>query len=172
MQTRQAGRTEVERKRMIRTRDAKGAVVVVSLALIAACGGLAGPAASPAGDLGASPVPTATSTPTEQSPSSTTARTSSSEITTTVTATPSSSAEPTATATPRLSERVGQRFTGFIPLDDPPHIAAPDADHLSDDTLVLGLEWQGEARAYPVHMIRSPHIVNETVGGRHLLVTY
>ena len=135
---------------MMRTIGAKGAVLMLSMALIAACGAPAGPALSPAGDLDTSSVPTATSTPTELSPSST----------------------PTPTATPRSSVRVGQRFTGFIPLDDPPHVAAADADYLSDDTLVLGLEWGGEARAYPVHMVRSPHIVNETVGGTPLLVTY
>ncbi len=168
---------------MMRTRGAKGAVVVLSLALIAACGGSAGERAGSAEDLGASPVPTATSTPTELSPSSTPTSTPSPDTTATSTAispstgdaTPtelSPSSTPTPTATPRSSGRVGQRFTGFIPLDDPPHVAAADADYLSDDTLVLGLEWEGEARAYPVHMMQFPHTVNETVGGTHLLATY
>ena len=38
--------------------------------------------------------------------------------------------------------------------------------------LVLGIESDGEARAYPVSMIFYHHIVNDTIGGRPILITY
>ncbi len=38
--------------------------------------------------------------------------------------------------------------------------------------LVLGLEWMGEARAYPIRMLIYHHIVNDTVADRPLLITY
>ena len=82
-------------------------------------------------------------------------------------------AEPT--ATPRPSATPNQNFsrrTPFVPLDNPQLITAQEAAFLSDDELVLGLEWQGEARAYPIQMITYHHIVNDTVGGRPILITY
>ena len=43
---------------------------------------------------------------------------------------------------------------------------------MADEDLVLGLEWAGEARAYPINMIWFHHIVNDTVAGRPILITY
>jgi hypothetical protein len=62
--------------------------------------------------------------------------------------------------------------TGFVPLDDPVHIPAAAASYLRDEELVLGLEWQGEARAYPLRMTWYHHIINDTVKGQPLLVTF
>ena len=61
---------------------------------------------------------------------------------------------------------------GFVPLDNPSFLAAHEAAYLGDDDLVLGVEWGGEVRAYPVRMLRFHHIVNDTVDGEPLLVTY
>ena len=61
---------------------------------------------------------------------------------------------------------------GFVPLDNPSFLAAHEAEYLSDEDLVLGVEWAGEVRAYPVRMLRFHHIVNDTVEGKPLLVTY
>lgn len=61
---------------------------------------------------------------------------------------------------------------GFVPLDNPSFLAAHEAGYLGDDELVLGVEWAGEARAYPLRMLRYHHIVNDTVEGEPLLVTY
>ena len=61
---------------------------------------------------------------------------------------------------------------GFVPLDNPSFLAAHEAMYLGDEELVLGVEWAGEVRAYPVRMLRFHHIVNDTVDGEPLLVTY
>jgi hypothetical protein len=61
---------------------------------------------------------------------------------------------------------------GFVPLDDPIFLAANDTDYFGDEELVLGVEFAGEVRAYPVRMLRYHHVVNDTVGGEPLLVTY
>ncbi len=59
-----------------------------------------------------------------------------------------------------------------MPLDDPSFLTVGEAGHLGDEELVLGVEWAGEVRAYPVRMLRYHHVVNDTVGGEPLLVTY
>ena len=59
-----------------------------------------------------------------------------------------------------------------MPLDDPAFLAAHETDYFGDEELVLGVEFAGEVRAYPVRMLRYHHIVNDTVGGEPLLVTY
>jgi len=59
-----------------------------------------------------------------------------------------------------------------VPLDQPAFLAAGETGYLPDEDLVLGLEWMGEARAYPIRMLTYHHIVNDTVAGRPLLVTY
>ena len=61
---------------------------------------------------------------------------------------------------------------GFVPLDEPSFLAAHEAGYLGDEELVLGVEWAGEVRAYPVRMLRFHHIVNDTVDGKPLLVAY
>ena len=69
----------------------------------------------------------------------------------------------------RRAPRLGR---GFVPLDDPTFLAAVDTKFFSDEELVLGVEFAGEVRAYPVRMLRYHHIVNDTVSGEPLLVTY
>ena len=59
-----------------------------------------------------------------------------------------------------------------MPLDNPAFLTAEEASYLADDDLVLGLEWQGAARAYPIRMVTFHHIVNDTVEGTPLLITY
>ena len=46
------------------------------------------------------------------------------------------------------------------------------ADYLPAEDLILGLQLLGEARAYPVRMLTYHHIVNDTVSGRPVLITY
>ena len=83
-----------------------------------------------------------------------------------------------ATSTPTLSpsasviESTYSRRTPFVPLDLPEFLAASEAGYLPDGDLVLGLEWLGEARAYPIRMLTYHHIVNDTVAGRPVLITY
>ena len=94
---------------------------------------------------------------------------------------PVASASPRAPAAPSLrpSSRTGgpapQRYgrrSPFVPLDNPEFVTAGQASYLLDDELVLGLYAEGEARAYPVRMVFYHHVVNDTVGGRPILVTY
>lgn len=57
-------------------------------------------------------------------------------------------------------------------IDDPSFVAAEDADWLGDGDLVLGLEIEGEARAYPLRVLNLHEIVNDRVGGDPVAVTY
>ena len=78
-----------------------------------------------------------------------------------------------AATTPTTAEEQSYtRRTPFVPLDDPLFLTAQEGSYLLADDLVLGLEWEGEARAYPVRMLRFHHLVNDTVAGRPLLITY
>ena len=105
------------------------------------------------------------------------------------TATPMQTAQPLPTATPTApresstvsaptgdgagdQDRSQFRRTPFVPLDDPQTLSVVEASYLDDDELVLGLEWNGEDRAYPVRMLTFHHIVNDTVAGRPILITY
>ena len=75
-------------------------------------------------------------------------------------------------ATIRISPRLPIPREGFVPLDNPSVIASDNAEHLADDELVLGIEWASKVRAYPLRMLRYHHIVNDTVDGKPLLITY
>ena len=59
-----------------------------------------------------------------------------------------------------------------MPLDNPSFLNVQEASHLRDSDLVLGLEWEGEARAYPISMVYFHHIVNDTIAGKPFLITY
>ena len=92
--------------------------------------------------------------------------------------TPQPVAEQTPTSSPGSSLRASvvdstySRRTPFVPLDQPAFLSARKTNYLPDEDLVLGLEWMGETRAYPIRMLTYHHIVNDTVAGRPLLITY
>ena len=92
--------------------------------------------------------------------------------------TPQSVGGNAATSTPVFSSSASvidstySRRTPFVPLDQPVFLAAIESDYLPDGDLVLGLEWLGEARAYPIRMLTYHHIVNDIVAGRPVLITY
>ena len=85
-------------------------------------------------------------------------------------------AAPLAMETPGAGDRAQfagrSRRSRFVPLDDPAFVPVDQAGYFNDDELVLGAEWAGEVRAYPVRMLRYHHIVNDTVAENPLLVTY
>lgn len=56
------------------------------------------------------------------------------------------------------------------PLVDPPFLPASRADHMRDDDVVLGLEIDGDARAYPWWIMDNHHVANDVVGGRAVLL--
>ena len=83
---------------------------------------------------------------------------------------------------PRAS--TGERFSDYdivtvlprdaIPaIDNPKFISVEEAyESYAEDELILGVEFNGDARAYSIPMLSSHEIVNDTVGGVKLAVTW
>lgn len=58
-------------------------------------------------------------------------------------------------------------------IDNPEFLTAAAADRFYDpDELIIGVAINGEARAYSVPLLSSHEIVNDTVGGRKIAVTW
>ena len=60
----------------------------------------------------------------------------------------------------------------FPSLDDPVVVSAAEATWLESETLILGAVQNGEARAYPLSMMRFHHVANDVLGGEPYLVTF
>lgn len=60
---------------------------------------------------------------------------------------------------------------GIPALDHPATVPASQADW-ADDDLVLGIATGGEARAYPVAVLNWHELVNDTLGGEPILVSF
>jgi hypothetical protein len=61
------------------------------------------------------------------------------------------------------------------PLIGFPVISPHDADsEMRDDYFVVGVEWNGECRAYPLNMLSRPdhHVLDDTLGGEPIAVTW
>ena len=61
---------------------------------------------------------------------------------------------------------------GIPSIDDPKFADAKDAEFVSDSDVVIGLEINGDARAYPLFIMVWHEIVNDEVGGIPVSVTY
>jgi Protein of unknown function (DUF3179) len=65
---------------------------------------------------------------------------------------------------------------GIPAIDQPEFINAAQADYLTDDDRVLGINLHGEAKAYPVRILNYHEIVNDRFGnaanGTSILVSY
>ena len=58
-------------------------------------------------------------------------------------------------------------------IDEPVFVSADEADETYfDDELILGVDLNGDARAYSVPLLSSHEIVNDVVGGRKIAVTW
>ena len=57
-------------------------------------------------------------------------------------------------------------------IDEPKYVAASAADFLADDDVVIALSWKGEHRAYPARILDHHEIVNDTIAGTPLAVTW
>jgi hypothetical protein len=58
-------------------------------------------------------------------------------------------------------------------IDDPEFYDVSQADLEYDpNEMILGVEFNGDARAYSVGLLSNHEIVNDTVGGIHLSVTW
>ncbi len=61
---------------------------------------------------------------------------------------------------------------GIPPIDRPRFHRAGDVDFLKDREPVIAVEIRGEARAYPVQILTWHEIVNDTIGGEPVTVSY
>jgi len=61
---------------------------------------------------------------------------------------------------------------GIPSIDDPAFLSVDDVDFLEETEPVLALDIDGDARAYPVQILMWHEIVNDTVGGVPVAVTY
>jgi hypothetical protein len=61
---------------------------------------------------------------------------------------------------------------GIPTIDSPKFERVADVDWLADDEAVLAIEIDGDARAYPYQIMTWHEIVNDTVGGVPVAVTY
>lgn len=62
---------------------------------------------------------------------------------------------------------------GIPAIFDPEFLTADEAnEEYNDNELVLGVEIDGDARAYSIPHLSSHEIVNDTVGGRHIAATW
>ena len=61
---------------------------------------------------------------------------------------------------------------GIPSIDDPKFTKADNENHVADSDIVLGLEINGEAKAYPLSILVWHEIVNDNVGGVPVAVTY
>ncbi len=61
---------------------------------------------------------------------------------------------------------------GIPSIDDPIFIAVSEMRELTDNEPVIGLSVNGDARAYPLSILTWHEIVNDTIGGVPVAVTY
>ena len=61
---------------------------------------------------------------------------------------------------------------GKLALTNPPSISVGAADYLDDTDVVLGISINGQSRAYPLRIMVIHEIVNDTLDGRPVLVTF
>lgn len=59
----------------------------------------------------------------------------------------------------------------ILPIYEPEFVSAQAAPYTNDE-LVIGVELNGEARAYAIGPLNSREMVNDTVGGVPILVTW
>ncbi len=61
---------------------------------------------------------------------------------------------------------------GIPSIDEPKYIAPDEAGFMRDDDIVLSYTHDGKTRAYPLRILVWHEIVNETINGKPILVTY
>jgi hypothetical protein len=60
----------------------------------------------------------------------------------------------------------------FAPISSVAYATVREADFLDDKDMVMAIELNGEAVAYPVRQLAYHHVVNDVVGGRPITATY
>jgi len=62
---------------------------------------------------------------------------------------------------------------GIPAIDNPQFLSADEADEeYAPDELVIGVNFDGDARAYSIPLLSGHEIVNDTVGGKKIAVTW
>ena len=61
---------------------------------------------------------------------------------------------------------------GIPALFDPEFIPAREAAYLEPHDRILGLEINGEAKAYPIKILNWHEVANDQVGGQSVLISY
>jgi len=57
-------------------------------------------------------------------------------------------------------------------IDDPKYVAASEANHVADDAVVIAISYGGEHRAYPARILDHHEIVNDTIAGEPIAITW
>ena len=60
----------------------------------------------------------------------------------------------------------------FAPISTVTYAHANEANFLADSDMVMAIEVNGEAVAYPVRQMAYHHVVNDFVGGKPITATY
>lgn len=60
----------------------------------------------------------------------------------------------------------------FAPISSIAYAKAGEADFINDKDMVMAVELNGDAVAYPVRQMAYHHVVNDVVGGRPVTATY
>ena len=152
-------------------RHHRSAISLLALGLfLSACGGGDGTATGAAGD----PTPQRLAGGNEESSATTGSRVERSPVEDV----PSALDDPTADGLPEPVidvDRIrsgGPPPDGIPPIDDPVFMTPEDVDVLADDEPVVAVTVNGDSRAYPVQVLTWHEIVNDTVGGVPVAVTY
>ncbi|MCH7730858.1 DUF3179 domain-containing protein, partial [Patescibacteria group bacterium] len=58
------------------------------------------------------------------------------------------------------------------PLDFPQYQTVQEAIWIKEDDIILGIDFDGDARAYPTKILNWHEIVNEKIADREIVVTY
>ena len=61
---------------------------------------------------------------------------------------------------------------GIHSIDSPKFILAAEADWLFPDSRIIGLDIEGDIRVYPLAILNWHEIVNDTVGGVPVSITF
>lgn len=57
-------------------------------------------------------------------------------------------------------------------IDNPKFVAAADATHVADDDIVIAIAFGNEFRAYPAQILDHHEIVNDTIAGEPIAITW
>jgi hypothetical protein len=57
-------------------------------------------------------------------------------------------------------------------IDNPKFVPAAAADHVAADAVIIGVSYGGEHRAYPAQILDHHEIVNDTIGGEPIAITW